>query len=259
MIKRDNLTQYIYKTLGHDLLETAAKVDSVPNSVQINGSDEVEKVVLGVSAGPEFIEQAIESKANYLIVHHGLHAGYIVNGRFDAYEHRLRLLFKHDTTLAGFHYALDAHETLGNNAQIIELLGAKRLNEPYFDGWGWVAEFKEPIPANKLADICTKEFAHDVFAVYAGAEKIKRMGVCSGGAKPRSDEYFEIIDKNIDLHLTGEINESAPYYAEEGGYNYFACGHYATEVFGVKALAKNIKDKFGTKLEVEFLDVPNPL
>jgi putative NIF3 family GTP cyclohydrolase 1 type 2 len=70
-----------------------------------------------------------------------------------------------------------------------------------------------------------------------GPEKIKRIGVCSGGAVPR-DEWYEIVDKKIDCHITGEIKESSPYSAEAIGIHYLACGHYATEVFGVKALAK---------------------
>jgi dinuclear metal center YbgI/SA1388 family protein len=258
MVKRDTITTFIYDTLGPELLAKAARVDSVPNSVQIRGAEDVEKIVFGVSASPEFVEQAIAGKAHYIIVHHGLHSGYIVNGRFDLYEHRLKLLFAHDVTLAGFHYALDAHPKLGNNAQIIEKLGAKLTDEPYFGEWGFVGEFESPVETGTLADKCAKLFAHDVFAVYAGPKMVKRIGVCSGGARPRG-EAFEIIDKNIDLHLTGEISESGPYTAEEAGYNYFACGHYATEVFGVQALAAVVKRKFGTKLAVEFLDVPNTL
>lgn len=259
MINRDDLTQYISDTLGNDLLAIAAKKDTVPNNVQIHGSDKVNKVVLGVSASPELIERAVESESEYVIVHHGLRASDIVNGRFDVYEHRLRLLFQNDITLAGFHYALDAHPEIGNNALIIKELGATRLDIPYFDTWGWVAEFEKPREAKELADKCSELFQHDIFAVYAGPQQISRIGVCSGGARPHGDEFFEILDKQIDLHLTGEISESGPYMAEEGGFNYFACGHYATETFGIKALGEKIKSKFNNKLEVEFIDTPTIL
>jgi dinuclear metal center YbgI/SA1388 family protein len=260
MIKRDTLTKFIYQTLGEDLLEKAFQIDSVPNSLQIRGAEEVHKVVVGVSTSLEFIEQAIANEAQYCILHHGLNFdGYVIAGRLEPYEERLRLIFKNDLSLAGFHYALDAHPTLGNNAQIIKALGAKKLNEPYFDGWGWVGEFEKVVDVDKLADKCATIFEHDIFAVYAGPKKIKRIGVCSGGAMPKGKSFYEIIDSNIDLHLTGVITESGPYMAEEGGYNYFAAGHYCTEVFGVKALANEIKKKFKKELEVEFLDIPSTL
>jgi dinuclear metal center YbgI/SA1388 family protein len=259
MVNRDVLTNFIYDSLGRDLLATAANVDTVPNSVQIKGVEEVGKVAIGVSASIEFIEKAVDWGAHYLIVHHGLHTGWITNGRFDPYEHRLRLIFKNDLTLAGFHYSLDAHPTIGNNAIIIERLGAKRLNEPYFNNWGWVGEFETPIEVKTLAKTCSEVFAHDVFTVYAGPDRVKRIGVCSGGARPGAREFLEIVDTHIDLHITGEINESGPYAAEEGGYNYIAGGHYATEVFGVQALGKLIGEKFNDRLEVKFIDVQNPL
>lgn len=254
MIARDDLTNFLFDTLGKDLLETASIKDSVPNNVQIHGSDKVKKIVLGVSASPELIERAVENEAQYIIVHHGLHSAGIINGRFDTYEHRLRLLFQNDITLAGFHYSLDVHPEIGNNALIIKELGAKRLEIPYFNTWGWVAELEKPQNVKTLADTCSELFQHDVFAVYAGPQQISRIGVCSGGARPHGEEFFEIIDKHIDLHLTGEISESGPYMAEEGGFNYFSCGHYATETFGIKALGEKIKDKFKNTLEVEFID-----
>ena len=137
MVSRDELTQFIYQTIGPDLLDKAAQVDSAPNSVQIRGAEEVEKVVLGVSCSLEFLEQAVQTEAQYCIFHHGIRIDKdVVNGRFEPYESRLRLIFLNNLTLAGFHYSLDAHPEIGNNAVIIEKLGAKRLNEPYFEDWG---------------------------------------------------------------------------------------------------------------------------
>jgi dinuclear metal center YbgI/SA1388 family protein len=259
MIKRDQLTQFIYQTLGENLLAKAAKVDTAPNNIQLRGIEKVDKIVFGVSASLEFIEQAIASKAQYLVVHHGLHFdGHVLRGRLEPYEQRLRLIFQNDLTLAGFHFVLDAHPKLGNNARIIEKIGAKR-KEPYFDDWGWIAELDNPIKRERLADKLSKILQHDIFAVYAGPQEVKRIGVCSGGAKPKGEWYYEIIDKNIHAHITGDISESGPYLAEEGGFNYLAGGHYATEVFGVQALADEVKKKFGDKLDVEFLDIPSTL
>jgi putative NIF3 family GTP cyclohydrolase 1 type 2 len=144
MISRDEVTNIITNILGQDLLAKAAEVDQVPNGVQIKGNDQVEKIALGVSLSPAFLEHAITHNADYLVVHHGIITSAMKNGRFDLYENRLRLIFQHNLTVAGFHYALDAHPKIGNNAQIISLLGAKNTGESYFDGWGFIGEFKKP-------------------------------------------------------------------------------------------------------------------
>lgn len=260
MVHRDELTSFITQTLGIDLLAKAAEIDTMPNGVQIHGADQVNKVALGVSASPECIRLAIDRDAQYLIVHHGLHSEYIVRGRFDLYQNRLKLIFKHNLSLAGYHYTLDAHPTLGNNAVILDRLGAKRLDETYFETWGWIGEFSKPINLTSLIKTAEKLFGHPVYAHAQGTDLIKRLGVCSGGAVPRPAQWFSaLIDANVDLHLTGETKESVDAYLSEINKNYLACGHYATETFGVKALGEVIQDHFGTRLKVEFIDVPTDL
>lgn len=172
---------------------------------------------------------------------------------------QLKFAIKNNLTVAGFHYSLDKHKQIGNNAVIIEKLGAKNTGEKYLKGWGWVGEFDSAINVEELAEKCSDLFEHDIFAIYAGHKEIKRIGVCSGGAKPVGEEVFEIFEKNIDLHISGEIAEGGPAIAKDSRFNYFACGHYATEVFGVQALGSAIKDHFKDKVEVEFIDISNPL
>ena len=46
---------------------------------------------------------------------------------------------------------------------------------------------------------------------------------------------------------------------QESEINYFACGHYATEVFGVTELGKKVKEQFKDKIELEFIDIENPI
>jgi len=263
-MKRDKLVEFIKKTVGKELLEKAAKVDTRANGVQIHGKDEIKKVVLGVSANLDFFKEAVKAGADFCIFHHGLS---FVNNQLNqrlnpAIQKRLKIIFDNNLTVAGYHYCLDAHPTIGNNAVIIKKLGARRLNEPYFElegaAWGWIAEFNKTQDVKKLAEKCSEVFSHDVFAVYAGSKKVKRIGVCSGGAKPYKESLFEVIDKKIELHISGEIVEGSSSLAKEIGFNYFACGHYATEVFGVQELGLKIKKAF-PQLKVEFIDIPNPL
>jgi putative NIF3 family GTP cyclohydrolase 1 type 2 len=177
----------------------------------------------------------------------------------DAIEKELKFIIQNNLTVAGFHYSLDAQSDFGNNATIISELGAKMTGETYYDQWGYVAEFETPILATDLADKLSLLTSHDIFTVFGGPKKVKRIGVCSGGAKPYDRELWEIIDKKIDAHIAGEIIEASVGQAMGVGYNYYSCGHYATEVFGVQELGKKIKEHFKNKLEVEFIDIPNIL
>ncbi len=260
MMTRDAVTQAVEAILGREWLEKAATIDLGPNSVQIKGKPQVSTIALGVSCSPEFVRKALEINADYLICHHGLFTNYdIVRGRFDAIESRLKAIIKNDLTLAGYHYALDVHPELGNNAQIIKKVVARQTGESYFDGWGWIAEFNLPITIDELISRLESIMNHPIYTVKGGSNKIKRIGVCSGGAKPNNNTLMEAIDKHIDAHISGEIIESSPSLAIEAGFNYFACGHYASEVFGIQALGHELKKKFGIDVSVQFIDVPNTL
>jgi dinuclear metal center YbgI/SA1388 family protein len=249
------------KILGSDLIIKANQIDENANGVQILGGEDVKKVALGVSCNAEFLQKAANWGANVCIFHHGmgLTNRYIYNSRLTpSTQKQLKIAFDNELTLAGYHFALDTHPEIGNNIQIIKALGAKETKESYFDGWGMVAEFSKPQFIQDLAKECSKLFRHDVFMVLGGPEKIKRLGVCSGGAIPNGADVLEILEKGLELHLTGVITESGSAVAKESGFHYFAAGHYATEVFGIKALGEKIKSKFPS-LEVEFLDVWNEL
>lgn len=262
MVLRDELIQTIHNLLGESLLIKANKIDENANGVQIHGSKEVTKIALGVSTSLDFFKEAVGSHAEFCLTHHGLHLSprYLYNSRLDQSQQTvLKYVFAHDLTVAGYHYSLDSHPVFGNNATIIDLLGAKRLEIPYFEEWGFIGEFGQPMDVKEIAEKLAAITSHDVFAVYGGPKKIKRIGVCSGGAKPSGKTLHEIYEKGVELHIAGEIAEGGPAIAKDAGFNYFSAGHYATEVFGVQELGKKIKEHFKSKLAVEFIDIPNPL
>lgn len=262
MITRDELIKTIHHIIDEKLIEKANKIDENANGVQIHGAEKVTKIALGVSTSLDFFQEVVASGAEFCLTHHGLHLSpkYLYNSRLDQSQQAvLKYVFAHNLTVSGYHYSLDAHPTIGNNTTLINLLGAKRLNIPYFEGWGWVGEYEQPKDVKELADKLATITSHDVFAVYGGSTKVKRIGVCSGGAKPARETMHEIYDKGIELHIAGEIGESGANIAKDAGFNYFSAGHYATEVFGVQELGKKLKEKFGDKLKVEFIDIPNIL
>jgi len=237
MVKRDSLIQFIYKTIGEDLLQTALQKDELANDVQIFGKKTVEKISLGVSCNKDFLKEAANSGSNFCIFHHGLDFR-TYKSRLPLYsQKRLKIIYQNQMTVMGFHYALDAHPKIGNNAIIIKKLGAK-IKEPLWDEWGYVAKFEKAQDVNELADNCSEIFEHDVLAIYSGPKKVKTIGVVSGGAKPYVEQITEMEAKGVELFISGETSESTPHKMKESGINYFVCGHYSTEQFGVQELGK---------------------
>ena len=258
-MKLTQLKKFLDEYFKDEHTQQARKADPyLPNGLQWRGKEEIKRIALGVSANIEFFQKAADFQAEVAIVHHALGEGSPFFLYLPTLQKRLEILSKNNLSLFGYHYILDSHPQIGNNAQIIKKLGAKRLDINLHDGWGWVGEFKKPQPINKLQEKCCRIFNHEVFAVKAGKALVKRIGVVSGGGVPHAKENLELLEKEVDLYITGEISESKLHEFKELGIAYFACGHYATETFGIKALGEIIKKKF-PNLEVKFIDVPNQL
>ena len=258
MTKRDEVIKFVYQTIGEELINKAILKDELANGVQFLGKDDVGKVVIGVSLNEDFLKEAVRVKADFCIFHHGFDAR-TYKSRYPMYsQKRLKVIYENKLTICGFHYALDAHKEIGNNAVIIKKLGAK-IKEPFWEDWGYTAEFDKPQEVKKLAEKCAELFEHDVLAIFSGSKKVKTIGVVSGGAKPNAESLAEMEERGVELFICGEPSESVPNKMKESGINYFSGGHYATEVFGVQALGEKIKAEFKEKLEVEFIDIANPV
>jgi dinuclear metal center YbgI/SA1388 family protein len=259
MITQTQLDNFFTSFFGPEQIQKARKKDRyLANGLQLPGKKEIHKIVLGVSLTEDLIGQAIQSKADSVIIHHSLslhHAYFLIN---QSLYRRLRLLIKNDLSVFGFHYLLDCDKRIGNNARIINLLGGK-IDQPLFDEWGWSARLDKPQKRNVLAKKCAAIFNHDVFIINGHKEVISKIGVISGGGVPRGLELQEIVEANLDCYITGAVSEDMVGLFKELDINYFACGHYATEIFGVQALGLEIKKEFKDKVEVEFIDLPNPL
>lgn len=258
---RDEITAFLKTYFGADLLEKAQNVDPEnANGIQIKGARKVTGIALGVSENLEFFKKADEKKCNFLIVHHGMRfhkMGLYIN---KIYKKRLKYLFDKQMTLAGFHFILDHHKKIGNNAQIIKKTGAVIKNN-FSEEWGWIGEFEKSKSIKKVKQELKALFNREPLAEYIyGNNEIKKIAVVSGGAALRNyqDEVTQILEKDIDLYITGEAKESTAATCKEAGINYLAYGHYNTEVFGVKALQKVLQKKY-PKLPVEFIDIPNKL
>ena len=83
---------------------------------------------------------------------------------------------------------------------------------------------------------------------------MKKIGIVTGGA---GSEVAEIARSGVDTFITGEGPHWSYTAAEELGLNVMYAGHYATETFGVRALAAHVAKKF--KIDWEFIDHPTGL
>jgi putative NIF3 family GTP cyclohydrolase 1 type 2 len=153
------------------------------------------------------------------------------------------------------HLPLDAHPKLGNNARLCAALGFKKL-KPFFESHGQKIGFQTV--TNISRDELTKRLARATGAqprVIPGGVKIcRRIGVVTGGA---GNELRQAAAEGVDTFITGEGVHWTYAVAEELGLNVFYGGHYATETFGVKALAAELSKKF--KVPWVFLDHPTGL
>lgn len=241
-----------------EVLEADEIQDYCPNGLQVEGRGEVRRLVTAVSASRALFLRAIDHEADAILVHHGiLWHGATAAPVVGSLRERLRLLLENRISLLAYHLPLDRHPELGNAAQLARRLGLAEL-EPFGDHHGQsvgvCGVFREPIEAHELfaaiGDVCQREPL--VFEGDRGL--VSSVGIVTGGAQK---EYHQAVAAGLDAYITGEVSEWVMHQAAEDGVHYVSAGHYATERFGVQALGRWLTEQHG--LDVEFLDLPNPV
>lgn len=241
-------------------LDSALRIAELPdydhalNGVQVENQGVVSRVGAAVDASEQTIRAAIECKCDLLVVHHGLFwdgLGPISGLRY----RRLKLLIDHGIAVYSAHLPLDLHPEFGNNVLLARELGIT-VGGPFglFKGmpigvWGTLPMRREALAA-RLDDLLGVR----VKMIPGGPEKIMRVGVVTGGA---GSLIGEAAAAGLDAFVTGEGAHHTYFDAMELGVNVYYAGHYATETFGVRALAQHIEDKFG--LPWKFIDFPTGL
>ena len=236
-----------------ELLSPADYKDLGPNGLQVPGADDVVRVVTGVTASRPLIERAVTERAQLVLVHHGLFWDFHPTGLTPVLAERLRPLFKHDISLAGYHLPLDGHPELGNNALIAERLGCERHEA--FATIGRAGTFPgEGIAAARLFERVREVTARVPTVFDGGPDTVRRIGIVSGGGASYLEEAIEL---GFDAFLTGEPREHVMSLAREAGIHFIAAGHYATETFGIRALGDWLARRFD--VEHVWIDIPNPV
>jgi dinuclear metal center YbgI/SA1388 family protein len=228
--------------------------DGAANGLQVENSGAVTKIAAAVDASLATVKLAIVAKADLLIVHHGLFWSPRQPWTGKNYE-LLRLLAENNLAIYSSHLPLDAHPKLGNNARLCAALGLKNL-KPFFLTHGQTIGFKSQtkISRNELAAKLERATGAKPKIIPGGKNICKHIGVVTGGA---GAELKNAASEGVDTFITGEGSHWTSGVAEELGLNVFYGGHYATETFGVKALAAELSKKF--KLPWTFVDHPTSL
>ncbi|MGA2030388.1 MAG: Nif3-like dinuclear metal center hexameric protein [Verrucomicrobiota bacterium] len=228
--------------------------DGAANGLQVENSGAVTKIAATVDASLTTVKQAIAAKTDLLIVHHGLFWSSRQPWTGKNYE-LLRLLIENNLAVYSSHLPLDAHPKLGNNAQLCAVLGLKNL-KPFFASHGQTIGFKSQtkISRNELAKRLGQATGTKPKIIPAGKDLCEDIGVVTGGA---GGELKLAMSEGVDTFVTGEGPHWTFALAEELGLNVFYGGHYATETFGVKALAAYLSKKF--KVPWTFIDYPTGL
>ena len=230
--------------------------DYGPNGLQVEGRREIRKLVSGVTASRALIDAAIDAGADAIFVHHGLFwrgQDGTVTGWM---KERLKRLLAHDINLLAYHLPLDAHPTLGNNAQLGQRLGLVATGRFGEQELGFIGRRTDGVAfadAQALAEHLKNVLKRPVIVVEQARTAIKTIAWCSGGAQG----YFEAaIAAGADAFITGEISEPQAHLARECGVAFFACGHHATERYGAPAMAAHVAAQLG--IAHEFIEIDNP-
>lgn len=243
-----------------DAMQAELRVAEIPdysaahNGLQLtNGSSQVGRVVAAVDASLPVIRSACEAGAQLLLVHHGLFWQGVQMLTGSVYE-KLRLAMEHDLAIYSVHLPLDYHPVLGNNAELGRACG---LGEGVSFGEGKLMGLKYAVDLDRASFVEKVLEAVDGYSVHlcpGGPEQVRQVGIITGGA---GSEVAAVARCGVDTFITGEGPHWSYPLAQELGINVIYAGHYATETFGVKALAGWLEARFG--LPWTFLDHPTGL
>jgi len=224
------------------------------NGLQIENSGRVTRIGAAVDASTRTLREAVEKQVDLLLVHHGLFWPGL-RTITDVLHRQLKVAFENDIALYSAHLPLDLHPKVGNNVQLAAALGL-RSTSPFFEEKGQLIGLKAraAISRDKLLRKLEKSLGCKVKAFLSGPKKTTAIGILTGGA---GGEIYRVAQDKIDTFITGEAPHWAAVAAEELEMNLLLGGHYATETFGVKALAAHLSRKF--RIPFEFIDCPTGL
>ena len=243
-------------------LNAQAFSDYCPNGLQVEGKPTTSHIIAGVTASQALIDEAIARGANALLVHHG----WMWKGEdprvLGTRKKRLASLLAHDINLIAYHLPLDAHPTLGNNAQLARVLGIQPEAAFTEDSAArarpgnliWSGSMPGATTLGAIAIQVQARLGRAPLVIGDSSMPAARIAWCTGAAQSM---LAQAIDGGAEVFITGEVSEPTVHLAREAGVGFISAGHHATERYGVQALGQAIVSEFG--IRVDFVDIDNPV
>ena len=228
--------------------------DGAVNGLQVENRGRVTRIAATVDASLATVKLAVAARADLLIAHHGLFwsPAHPWTGKR---RELLGLLIENNLAVYSSHLPLDFHPQLGNNALLGRLLGLKNL-KPFLleKGQHLGLRAHKTIARTELARRLQKIIGHAPIVLPGGPATCRKIGIVTGGA---GSLLKQAAAEGVDTFISGEGPHWTHGLAEELELNVIYGGHYATETFGVKALAAELSRKF--RVPWVFLDHPSGL
>ena len=232
------------------------EIEDYPNAVnglQLENDSRVTKIGAAVDVSEATIELAIGENVELLFVHHGLFWGGLRPITGSCYR-KLRRAISANLAIYSAHLPLDLHSELGNN-----ILLAKALRLPPAESLSWNSKrlgvaVSVELSLGELLKRLRGVLGRDPWVCASGPEKVQRIGIVTGAG---GNLLEKVAAQGIDTFVTGEGPHHTFALAEELKVNLIYGGHYATETFGVRALAARVAAEFA--LPWCFLDHPSGL
>jgi len=250
-VSRNELNQFLAEQL-----QVLKINDYCPNGLQVEGIEQIKVVVSGVTASLALIEAAIELEADCILVHHG----YFWRGENPSLVgqkyRRIKKLMDHDINLFAYHLPLDLHPEWGNNAQLAKVLELRTEGTFAEQGLACFGS-SENLNLQTVADLrdwVALKLDRVPMLIGDPNQPLGLIAWCTGAAQ---NFLADAIQIGASVYLSGEISEPTVHLARESGVAYLACGHHATERYGVHALGQALASQFG--ITHHFVDIPNPV
>lgn len=238
-----------------NLLEPERFQDYCPNGLQVEGKNEIHRLVTGVTASQALVDEAIKRRADAILVHHG----YFWRGEQPSLTgmkaRRIRSLLSADINLFAYHLPLDWHPRVGNNVTLGEIMGVEGCgplnpadtNTPVFKG-----RLSPEITVQTLAARLLDGLGREPLVI--GEGNVNSIAWCTGAGQGYLDAA---ADAGADVFVTGEVSEQSVHTARERGIAFIAAGHHATERYGVQALGAEAAKCLG--ITHDFIEIDNPV
>ena len=247
---RDEITRFLAQKLNISHIR-----DYCPNGLQVEGQIHISSIVTGVTASLAMIEAAIEARADALFVHHGYFwrdEDPCLTGLKYA---RIKQLLKHDINLYAYHLPLDMHEDIGNNAMLAKKLGFIPQGRFGENDIGWLGMTENTVirTVSELAALIENRLGRKPLLIGNPEQPVDTIGWCTGAAQGM---LSDAVTAGASVYLSGEISERTVHEAHEYGIAYLACGHHATERYGIEALGDLLSRQFD--IRHHFIEIDNP-